>query len=71
MKRGILSVMLALLFSMQASADPERSYQGGKKLMNSATGTKPVDDRDAQQRAADWMKKKGAEANTPPAKKKP
>lgn len=59
-----LMIVLPALFvmSVPAGADPERAYQGGKKLAETVTGQKnDVDDRDAEARLNDWLRKKGEE----------
>jgi len=70
MKKRTLFLAAAMLLSVAtssgvgtATADPERSYQGGKALRDSITGTKNnVNDRGFQERLADRLKELGAKA---------
>jgi hypothetical protein len=63
MKKIAAAALFLMMLAGTATADPEKAYKGGKALSDSITGNKTqVDDRDAQQRAADWLKQKGAEA---------
>lgn len=62
------SITCILFVPLNATADPEKAYQGGKSLSDSMLGkdhpmhNRGVDDRDFEQRARDAMKEAGARA---------
>ena len=53
----VVAVAAVATLVSTAMADPEKAYQAGKAL----SGIPKVDDRGSQERASDWMKRKGAE----------